>query len=820
MNKNYLTLALAVGLLGVNAQNGRKFAGSAQGVQAAENKTSYVRCATQSPSTDWETLFQGKIQEFKNAHQNGKTTASTYNIPVVVHVIHTGQAVGTYPNIQQGQVNSQIQVLNADFAGTGMGSSSLPAPFAAVKANTGINFCLATKNPTGGVLPEPGIDRVNANNITASLGSFPSKNPGNSSYNSPTTFQNFIDGYIKPNTIWDPTRYMNVWVTDEYGFTTGTGAGLLGYATFPALTGTTMPGLSGGGTATTDGFWACAYVFGSKTIFPSGTYDPSNTYVYGRTATHEIGHWVGLRHIWGDAGQCGASDYCNDTPPQKGGTASPAGCNYGCPTYPSQPNTCTQGAFTNTNGDMFQNFMDYTDDNCMSLFTNDQSTRIQTAMNFGTYRSGLTASASSLCVISPATPTANFSMPSSACTSSAVTLSNSSSGFPSPTYLWSSTPSSGVSFAPSNTATSPNVTFSTPGSYVISVVATNSLGASTKTLSIVINTCSAGPSSTCKDTLSNIALSDSLNVFKGGADASTSGCSPNSGYIGGNNCYGDKEKAEFYAYSTYSAVPSQKIIGAIVLFFKNGTRGTGGNPASNVGLKIYGATSVSGNTLMPSGIAPGTLLSSTTVPMSSILAAPMVSNVVYCGNPALGFTSAIIKPYRFNFSSPVNAPASGGFFASVVLPTGANDTVAIFNSGVSTPLNRAYEMMSDNSWAEIKSDWGMSFNYNLAILPILDCTATGTVTGINTSANVLSSAVSLFPNPSNGIVSVIATLPSVETIEITVHNALGQLITSQKHLNVLNDVFNLNLEKEANGIYFISISNGSDKIVKRVILNK
>ncbi len=105
-------------------------------------------------------------------------------------------------------------------------------------------------------------------------------------------------------------------------------------------------------------------------------------YNKGRTGTHEFGHCFNLNHIWGDAGQCGASDNCIDTPPQKGGTAAPAGCNYGSPTYPWQPNTCTRpdgvaGAnVTNTNGDMFMNYMDYTDDAAMNTFTKNQCTRM------------------------------------------------------------------------------------------------------------------------------------------------------------------------------------------------------------------------------------------------------------------------------------------------------------------------------------------------------------------------------------------------------------------------------------------------------------
>lgn len=333
-------------------------------------------CGTETPSTEWDLWFNKKVEEFKSNLETGKSQIVNYTIPVVIHVVHGGQNVGTFPNLSQAQINSQITVLNDDFAGVGYNSINTPTVFLVNKANTNVSFCLAVKNPTGGILTEPGIDRVNYNSITtATSTTYPSKNPAATNYNTPTKFQSFVNGYIKPSTIWDPTKYMNIWITDEQA-----AVGLLGYATFPSGTGLT--GLSGFGTATTDGLWCWSKAFGSNIIHPSGTYDP--TYNKGRTATHEIGHWVGLRHIWGD-GTC-ATDYCNDTPPSQTS-------NFGCPTHPYKLGTCTG----NVTGEMTMNFMDYTDDPCMYMFTNDQAIRIQTAMANGTYRSQLTTNSTTLC---------------------------------------------------------------------------------------------------------------------------------------------------------------------------------------------------------------------------------------------------------------------------------------------------------------------------------------------------------------------------------------------------------------------------------------
>ncbi|MGZ3920594.1 MAG: T9SS type A sorting domain-containing protein [Bacteroidia bacterium] len=788
MKLNLPLMGAALGLaLGLNAQTGRnavitKNTKPGQTVSSSEKQVFSNRgCGTQTPSEEWNTWFNQKVEEHKAEMASGKAQIVNYTIPVIVHVIHTGQAVGTFPNISQAQIQSQITVLNQDYASNGYNVNNLPAVFQPAKANTGLQFCLATKDPNGNLLTEPGIDRISATSMTAALGSYPSKDPANSAYSTTSSFMGFVDGYIKPNTIWNPLQYMNIWITNEQS-----AVGLLGYATFPVGTGLT--GITGNGSATTDGLWCWAKAFGSNIVYPGGIYDP--TYNKGRTAVHEIGHWVGLRHTWGD-GTC-ATDYCTDTPPSQ--TA-----NYGCPTHPYKLGVCTG----NTTGEMFQNFMDYTDDPCMYIFTNDQTTRIQTAMQNGTYRNQLTASAATLCTIPAAAPVANMSLPTTGCTNSAVTVNNNSSGNPTPTYAWSSNPAGAV-FNPNNTATNPTITFATPGSYTITVVATNSLGSNSNSKNITISTCTTAAS--CNDTLSNFGNTDTLTVYSAGSDTATPGCSPNAGYVAGNNCYGDKEKAEFYAYSQYSNIALPKINGVIVLFYKNGGFGTAGNSASSVGMKLYNGTSATA--------APGTLITQTATTLGAILAAPSVSNVAYCGDPTVGYNSAIIKPYRFNFSTPVNAPTSGGFYASLVLPTGTGDTAVVFNNGNSA-TNTAWELWSNNAWHDMFSAWGSGPTYNLAILPIMTCGSVGI-----RSNSVLDNNIVLYPNPSNGMVSLIATLPSTQSLDVTVHNALGQLISNNKYSSVASNVFNLDLTNSSNGVYFVTIDNGQEKIVKRLIISK
>lgn len=288
--------------------------------------------------SDFENWLQAKIVQYKASAQYLSGGRSVITIPIIFHVIHNGDAVGSGENISQAQVNSQIDVLNEDYR-KAFGTAGYNTN--AVGADCEIEFCAAVVDPNGAVLAEPGIDRVNM---------------GQSSWS-----QSDCDATLKPQTIWDPDRYCNVW-TVNFG---GSSSSLLGYAQFPSSSG--LQGLNNnGGSATTDGvvirYSACGRVG-----------NVASPYNKGRTLTHELGHYFGLRHIWGDQ-NCG-NDYCNDTP-----TSSDA--NYGCPT----------GQVTCGTTDMIDNYMDYTDDGCMDIFTNDQKTRMMTVMNASPRRKSLTSS--------------------------------------------------------------------------------------------------------------------------------------------------------------------------------------------------------------------------------------------------------------------------------------------------------------------------------------------------------------------------------------------------------------------------------------------
>jgi PKD repeat protein len=274
-------------------------------------------------------------QYIQNNQATLNATARTSNItiPVVIHVLYNTAA----QNISDAQATSQFAVLNNDFQRLNADKVNTPSTFTAVAGGVGITFCLAQRDPNG--LATTGIIHK-----STTMTSFTTDNKIKSS----------AQGGDDP---WDVTRYINIWIGNISG-------GILGYGEFPTGTLSTTYGLVLNYTATGTMGTAAA------------------PYNLGRTGTHEFGHCFNLNHIWGDNGQCGNTDNCYDTPPQKGGTASPAGCNYGSPTYPWQPNTCTRpdgiagASMTNVNGDMFMNYMDYTDDAAMNMFTQQQCVRM------------------------------------------------------------------------------------------------------------------------------------------------------------------------------------------------------------------------------------------------------------------------------------------------------------------------------------------------------------------------------------------------------------------------------------------------------------
>jgi hypothetical protein len=266
---------------------------------------SYSNNASYIESLISKAPLQSAASEFKTTAGNG-----VIRIPVVVHIVYN--TVGQ--NISDAQVKSGIDALNRDFRKRNSDTVNTPAHFKSLAADAEIEFILATADPKG---------RATTGIIRKS-----------------TSVSNWkMDDKIKytaqgGDDAWDSKSYLNIWV--------GNLVGLLGYASAP------------GGAMDKDG------VVIHSTAF--GTINVAAPYHLGRTAVHEVGHWLGLKHIWGDA-YCG-DDLVDDTPKQ--GSYTP-----GCPG--GFRSSCNNGA----SGDMFMNYMDFTDDACINLFTEGQKQRMR-----------------------------------------------------------------------------------------------------------------------------------------------------------------------------------------------------------------------------------------------------------------------------------------------------------------------------------------------------------------------------------------------------------------------------------------------------------
>jgi len=240
-------------------------------------------------------------------YSNIHKSAGTIRIPVVVHVIYRLDE----QNISDTQIQSQIDVMNRDFNKKNWDTLKVPSVWKNLIADCGIEFILANRDPNGNITNGITKKATTIKDI-ASIG-------GDLHYQSSKGGQD----------IWDRDQYLNIWVCEISG-------GVYGFSSLP------------GAPAESDGLVIAFSSFGTEgtATFPTDK---------GRTTTHEIGHWFNLYHLWG-LNQCG-DDFINDTPEQLQG-------NYDCKTYPYNT-TCNSTA----DGEMFMNFMDYSDDNCLNMFT-------------------------------------------------------------------------------------------------------------------------------------------------------------------------------------------------------------------------------------------------------------------------------------------------------------------------------------------------------------------------------------------------------------------------------------------------------------------
>lgn len=274
-----------------------------------------------------EEQFRKRVAE-RIASRKSMKTAASVTIPVVFHIVMNNQSLVT-----NAQIQAQLDTINKDYAGLNAGASRIPSYFRSLFGISGIQFCLAQRTPND----EPTTGIVRYSTAQASF--------------------DYTNNYVKHASTggaeaWDTNSYLNIWITVLSNNT-------LGYATFP-----------------NDGSPDEQGVVVAYNSLPGGSATGFNG---GKTLTHEIGHYFNLLHIWGDDnGSCSGSDEVSDTPNQGNSTGT---CRTGVVT-----DNCTPSS----PGIMYQNFMDYTPDACLLMFTVEQVARMETA--YLNYRSILSSS--------------------------------------------------------------------------------------------------------------------------------------------------------------------------------------------------------------------------------------------------------------------------------------------------------------------------------------------------------------------------------------------------------------------------------------------
>ncbi len=264
---------------------------------------------------------------FTQSSNGYSSEANVITIPVVVHVLHSASS-----NISDGQILSQINALNTNFNGENADINKVPAVFRKVAGVANIRFVLAKVDPGGRATT--GITRTKS---------------AREMWTNDDKVKDPAFGGVAP---WDPGSYLNIWVCNMI-------PGLLGYASAP------------GSPADKDGVVIKMSIFGAT---------GAGSFGLGRTAVHEVGHWLNLKHLWGDR-ECG-SDEVDDTPQQRT-------YNQGSPAFPRIGTGCSAA---NPHGDMFMNFMDFTNDASMMMFTQGQVKRMRSLFDAGGMRKSILSS--------------------------------------------------------------------------------------------------------------------------------------------------------------------------------------------------------------------------------------------------------------------------------------------------------------------------------------------------------------------------------------------------------------------------------------------
>jgi PKD repeat protein len=631
-------------------------------------------------------------------------TTGTISIPVVFHILYSTN--NATQNISNARINAQMAVLNADYSATNTDIGNVPSVFTSAIGNANIQFCLAVRDPQGNTTD--GIIRKQTSTTSFSIS------------NNGIKFDS-----MGGDDAWPSTDYLNIWVGNL-------GNGLLGYAQFP------------GGPANTDGV-----VLLNECVGGPGAPGTLTPYHLGRSASHEIGHWLDLKHIWGDDnGACSGSDLVADTPNQ-------AAENYGCPSFPQI--SCSNGP----NGEMYMNYMDYTDDACMMMFTNGQCTRMNSTLS----NARASIQNSQGCVpVTAGAPVANFTASSTnILVGGSVNFTDQSAGNPT-TWDWVF---SGGTPGNSNSQNPSNIVYNAPGTYTVTLTVTNLNGTDTETKTNYI-TVSQGGGTGC-DTLTNLPDPYTPTIFT----------SSTGGYCAGHNGYLDVAKAEKHLLPS---IINPTIVGVLVKF----AVATASGPSSTFDVTIWN----DGGT----GNSPGTELGSVQLNYSA----------------AEADAAAGIATFADFSQSPV--PISSDFFAGIEFGYTPGDTLAVetCNDGEVSPAT-AWEQFNTLDWYAFDntSSWGLALG--MSILPIV-CEGVG----IN---EPIQDGIVIYPNPTSGQVMLHNTNKSVEGASVKVINMMGQTVINN-FIEDFSGTHYLDLSSFDSGMYFVEVLSDNSHMKYKLVLNK
>jgi len=671
-------------------------------------------------------------------------TGAVITIPVVVHVVYNTAA----QNISDAQIQSQIDVLNEDFRKLNADASLTPSIFSALATDCQIQFCLAQRDPNGNATT--GIIR---------------KSTTTTSFSTNDNVKRTANG---GDDAWNTTQYLNLWSCNLSG-------GVLGYAQFP------------GGTASTDGVVILYSAFGR-----TGTV--SAPYNKGRTATHEVGHWLNLRHIWGDA-TCG-SDLVNDTPTHN--TA-----NYGCPTYPHL-STCT-----GTPTEMTMNYMDYTDDACMYMFTAGQSARMTAAIN--TSRTGLLTSLG----CTPPTP------PTSCGTVTGLTAS--SVGSTTATVSWTAV----------SGATAYSLQYRAVGSATWTTVSTAATSASLTGLT-VSTAYEFQVTSSCSGTLGTVS---SLGNFTTTAAAAcgtptaltSSSITSSSATVSWTAVTGASSYLVQYRVSTATTWSSVTVTSATatltgltastaytyqVTATCSGTAGTASatatfttSAASTTCTDSYesnnsrnAAKTIAVNTDIYAKI--GTSTDKDWFKFVTTAAAPKIK-VVLDQLPA-DYDLALYNSAGTTLTSSALAGTSSETVIYNTSTVSATYYIQVYGYASAFNANSCYHVRVSTGATNFRSVDGSEENSG-------DVISAEKVTGLE--------GLNLFPNPANTSLTINYFTPSMENTSIEIYDMMGQLVNT---MNVnANQGFNsreLDLTSMSNGVYFLKVTQNNNTLTKKFVV--